>query len=86
MTTPLGEPRDSLRLDNPFTGVPHLAPPREVLTVGLIVSLPARRQLLPTVRPLIRAGEVGDEGLVEVDLALYAVLRQVIQPYTGRTL
>ena len=75
MTTPLGEPRNDLRLNHPLTGVPRLAPPCQILTVGLVVSLPARRQLLWMVRPLVRAGEVGDEGLVEIDPAFYVVLR-----------
>jgi hypothetical protein len=38
---PLSKPHDSLRLYNSFTGIAQRAPPSEVVTVCLIVSLPA---------------------------------------------
>jgi hypothetical protein len=41
MPAPLSESHDGLLLHNSFTGIVQRAPPSEVVTVGLILSLPA---------------------------------------------
>jgi hypothetical protein len=41
MPAPLSEPHDGLLLHNSFTGIAQRAPPSEVVTVYLVVSLPA---------------------------------------------
>jgi hypothetical protein len=41
MPAPLSKPHDSLLLHNSFTEITQRAPPSEVVTVGLVFSLPA---------------------------------------------
>jgi hypothetical protein len=58
MPTPMSEPHDGLLLIDSFAGIAQRAPPGQVVTVGLICSLPAHSQLLRTVGPLVCTGEV----------------------------
>ena len=85
VTAALGEPRDGLLIYHTFTGIAHLAPSCQVLSVGFILPLLAICQLLRAVWPRISAGEVGDESLGKIEPAIDGILRQVIQPEPRRT-
>ena len=66
MPASLGEPGYGLRLDDSFAGIAQCTPSCEVFPISFIVPLPTHGQLLRTVRPLVCAGEVTDEGLLEI--------------------
>jgi hypothetical protein len=66
MLAPLSEPHDGLLLHNSFAGIAQHAPPSEVVTVGLVISLLAVSQLLRPVGPLVCAGEVGHKLFFEI--------------------
>ena len=74
------EPRYGLHLLDTFAAVTHIAPPSQVLPVGFVLSLPTYHQLVRPIRSLVCAGEVVDEGILEIQPAVDASLRQVIQP------
>src|SRR6266567_3692286 len=74
------EPGYGLHLLDALAAVAHVAPPSQVLPVGLVLSLPTYHQLVRPIRSLVRAGEVVDEGILEIQPAVDASLRQVVQP------
>ena len=63
-----------MRFNNSFTGIANSTPPSQVLPVGFIVSLLARRQQLRAIRPLIGTGEIADEGISELNPTIDAML------------
>ena len=69
-STPGCEVLDGLHLVHALAGVPELASAREVVASGLIGTLHAQGELTRLGRSLVRACEVADEGLGEVDLAI----------------
>ena len=85
-SAPGREIHDGLHLVHALTGVVQLGPAREVVASGLVGALHAQGELARLGRSLVRACEVADEGLGEVDLAVDAAGLQVVQPCPGRAL
>ena len=67
LSAPDGEVFDSLHLVHALTRVAQLGPAREVVASRLVGALDAQGELARLGRPLVRAGEVADEGFGEVD-------------------
>src|SRR6266480_6489920 len=78
------EPRYGLHLLDALAAVAHVAPPSQVFPVGLVLSLPTYHQLVRPIRSLVGAGEVVDEGILEIQPTVDASLRQVVQPDSCR--
>ena len=78
MPTPFGEPADGLLLLHTFTGVSDRAPPGQIFSIGLMLSLSAFPQRLWAIWSPIRATEVSDEHLSEpcpsVDTSLWQIV------------
>ena len=72
-SAPGGEVLDSLHLVHALTRVPELGPTREVVASRLIGALHTQGKLTRLGRTLVRACEVADECIGEVDLAVDAV-------------
>src|SRR3954464_3883736 len=85
-SAPGGEVFDGLHLVHALAGVSELGPPREVVARGLVGALNAQGELARFGRSLVRAGEVTDKGLGEVDPAVDAARLQAVQPCPGRAL
>ena len=83
-SAPNGEVHDSLHLVHALAGVPDLAPTREVVACRLVGALYAQGKLARLGRSLVRAREVMDEGLGEVDPSVDAAGLQTVQPCPGR--
>src|SRR5215212_3623461 len=77
------EEADCLDLVYALAGVAHFAPARQVYTVRLVRALLAHLELLGATRPAVGAGEVADEGLLEVEPAVDAAGWQVVEPCAG---
>ena len=86
LSAPGGELLDSLHLVHALAGVPELAPAREVVACRLVGALYAQGKLARLGRSLVRACEVADEGLGEVNPAVDAAGLQTVQPCPGRAL
>ena len=63
---------DSLHLVHALAGVPEFTPACEVVASRLVRALHAQGELAWLGRSLVRAGEVAEESLGEVDLAVDA--------------
>ena len=78
LSAPGSEVLDSLHLVHALARVPKLGSVHEVVASGLVGALHAQGELAMLGRSLVRAREVADEGLGEVDLAVDAARLQTI--------
>jgi hypothetical protein len=66
MSATLRKPRNGLLLHDTFTRIVNVAPPSQKFSVCLPLFLPARRQELRSVWPLVSAGEVAVKRLLQI--------------------
>ena len=78
LSAPGGEVLDSLHVVHALAGVPKLAPACEVVARPFIRALHAQGELARLGRSLVRAREVADEGLGEVDPAVDVARLQTV--------
>ena len=68
------------------TRVAELGPAREVVTSRLVGAFDTRGELARLGRPLVRVGEVADDGFSKINPAVDAAGLQAVQPCSGRAL
>ena len=78
-----GEVLDCLHLVHAFTGVAQLGPACEIVASRFAGPLDAQEELSGLGRPLVRVGEVADEGFSEINPAVDAAGIQVVKPRPG---
>ena len=84
LSAPSSEVLDGLHLVHALARVAQLGPAREVVASRLVGALDAQGELARLGRPLIRVGEVADEGFGEVNPAIDAAGLQAVEPRPGR--
>ena len=75
------EPGDGLHLIHTFTCITDIAPPSQILAVSFPLLLPALRQELRSVRPLVRAREIAVKRILQIHPGVDAACGQIVQPY-----
>src|SRR3954463_8014452 len=85
-SAPGGEVLDGLHLVHALARVSKLGPTREVIASRFVGALHAQGELARLGRSLVRAREVADKSLGEVDPAVDAAGLQAVQPCPGRAL
>ena len=86
LSAPDGEVLDRLHLVHALAGIAQLGPAREVVASRFARPLDAQGELPGLGRLLVRAGEVVDEDLSEINPAVNAAGLQAVEPRLGSAL